>query len=455
MARIAARQTTVGVVGLGYVGRGVVELARRAGFPVIGLDTDAEAVAQCRAAAAAQGRAMAGKLTPSLAVDTDVSVLAGAEIFVICVPTPLGDDGRPDLSALRAAAGAVGAVLQPGQLVVLESTVWPGATRQVLLPELLAAVAGRSPDCRPSPGSDLFVAHAPERVDPGRRDPPPASIPRLVGGLDEASREAAVAFVSALVKRVVPCASAEVAEAAKLFENLFRSVNVALVQELELLAEALGVDVHEILDAAATKPFGFLPFRPGAGAGGHCLPVAPAYYLEALRRARGGAAAGAASGSDGSESGDGVAGAAAVGGRLAAAAQTVNAEVPARVLDRARRLLAVRRSRGDSAGRSGNRDGGRGNDPLSGARVLLVGMGYKPGSRDPQGSPGVALLRLLHAAGAAVTWFDPLVVELPASLAAGLPAELRRRCAEREPAADGFDVVIAPHGRPVVRAGSA
>jgi len=392
LERLVARRATLAVLGLGYVGLSLAAAAARAGFRVIGLDTDAARVDALR-----HGTLPAGELDPARLAGlldggrfdavNDPARLAGADVFALCVPTPSGPDRRPDVSAVLAAGRAAGEALRPGALVLLESTVFPGATRQVLLPALLAAARARG--MRLQPGADLFVAHAPERVDPGRVEPPPERIPRLVGGLDEASAEAAEAFYAPLVEQVVRCSSAEVAEAAKVFENVFRAVNIALVNELEMILAPLSVPVQEVLDAAATKPFGFLAFRPGAGAGGHCVPAAPSHLLEAARRA-------------------------GVRAALVEAAAEINRSKPEWIVQRTRQALAARRAEQGHPVPAGT-------DPLSGARVLVVGLAYKPGVADTRESPGLQLLALFAAAGAQVAYHDPLVPRVPERRPAGVP----------------------------------
>jgi UDP-N-acetyl-D-glucosamine dehydrogenase len=278
----------------------------------------------------------------------------------------------------------------------------------VLLPELLAAAraAGRTL----APGADLFVAHAPERVDPGRTDPPPERIPRLVGGLDAASLEAAAALYGLLHERVVRCSSAEVAEAAKVLENVYRSVNVALASEVEMILAPLGLPVQEVLDAAATKPFGFATFRPGAGVGGHCVPLAPALLLQAARRA-------------------------GVDAPLTRAAIDVHRGKAAWLVQRARLAAGARRA---AAGRPAP----AGEDPLRGARVLVVGVAYKPGVAETHGSPGLLLLQMLAAAGAQVAYHDPLVPRLAGDRPAGVP-ELESVPAGME---GDFDAVLRAWG---------
>jgi UDP-N-acetyl-D-glucosamine dehydrogenase len=390
--RLAAKRATLAVLGLGYVGLTLAAAAARAGFTVIGLDTDAARVDALRRGALPAGDVDPAALRGLLAsgrfeATSDAARLADVDVFLLCVPTPLDAARRPDLTHVIAAARAAGGTLRPGALVVLESTVFPGATRQVLLPELLAAARARGLSLQL--GEDLFVAHAPERVDPGRADPPPERVPRLVGGLDPASTEAAAALYTPLVERVVRCSSAEVAEAAKVFENVFRAVNIALVNELEMILAPLDVPVQEVLDAAASKPFGFMAFRPGAGAGGHCVPAAPGQLLEAARRA-------------------------GVRAALVEVAAEINRRKPEWIVQRARQALAARRA-------EQGRPVARGEDALRGARVLVVGLAYKPGVADTRESPGLQLLSLLCAAGADVCYHDPLVPRVPEKRPAGVP----------------------------------
>ncbi len=254
-----------------------------AGHAVLGLDSDPARVAALGRGEnplryLADGRIEAMLADARFEATGDPERLVEAEVHVLCVPPPPDAERRPDLSHVEAAADAVGAALRPGSLVVLESTTWPGTTREVVLPRLEARSGLRL-------GADFALAYAPEREDPGHPERDTRSIPRLVGGLDDASARLAVALYSSALDRVVPVSSAEVAEAAKLFENTFRAVNIALVNELKLVLERLGIDVWEVLRAASTMPFGFMPFTPGPGMGGHCIPVDPFYIACAARRA--------------------------------------------------------------------------------------------------------------------------------------------------------------------------
>lgn len=288
--------------------------------------------------------------------------LAAADAILICVPTPLGPDRQPDLSCVEAAASQAARHLRPGQLVVLESTTWPGTTRERVLPLLEATglVCGR----------DVFLAYSPEREDPGNAEFGTADIPKVVAGADAASRRLALMFYGAVVRRVVPVDSLETAEAVKLAENVFRAVNIALANELKLAFGAMGIDPWAVTEAAATKPFGYMPFWPGPGPGGHCIPVDP-HYLSWRARA------------EGAET------------RLIDLACAINDAMPGRVVGRLEEALQVQ---------------GKG---LAGRRVLVLGIGYKRNHEDARESPGLRLMELLEAAGAEVHHHDPLVPEVP------------------------------------------
>ena len=362
-ARIRERRARVAVVGLGHAGLPLALAFAEAGFPTLGFDTDAERIARLQAGETGFPHLADARLraAPAFTAVADPLCLAEADAVVICVPTPLGTDRKPDLTALIAASRSLAWSLHPGQLVVLESTSWPGTTRQVVQP-ILESTGLRC-------GEDFFLGFSPEREDPGNRAWLTAEIPRLVAGSDPASRELTEALFAAVIERVVPTASLEVAEAAKLVENSFRAVNIALANELQGCLGALGLDAFEVIAAAASKPFGFMPFWPGPGVGGHCIPVDPLY--RAWRTAEAGAPA-----------------------PLVELACAINAAMPQRVLAR----LAAR-----LAGRGG----------LVGARVLVVGVGYKRNLADLRESPGLALMQLIEAAGGEALYHDPLVPVLP------------------------------------------
>lgn len=391
-ARIAAREAEIAVIGLGHVGLPLARAIARAGFRTLGYDIDAVRLGRIATGDAGISTLPAIELRAltaggRLRTSADAADLAGAEVLIVCVPTPLAPDRSPDLAHVEAAMRDVARRLRPGALVVLESTTWPGSTRDVVRP-ILEAGGLRC-------GVDLFLAYSPEREDPGNPRYDTAAIPKLVAGIDAASGALAVAFYQAVVDRVVPVESVEVAEAAKLTENVFRAVNIGLVNELKLVFAALGLDVWQVLEAAASKPFGFLPFWPGPGVGGHCIPVDPLYLTWAARRH-------------------------GVPARLVELAASINEAMPAHVVGRLGAALAAR------------------GQALAGARVLVLGVGYKRNQDDCRDSPGVAVMAALEAAGAVAAFHDPLVAVLPAgSVLAG-----RRGIAWSTPALRGFDAAV-------------
>ena len=362
------------VIGLGYVGRPIALEAAAAGFAVTGFDLDPAAARG--AEAASQGLERAGRFRAT----TDPRTLPRAETWLICVPTPLDAAGTPDLSLVLAALDTCRAGLAPGALVCLVSTCQPGATNGLCRRELErdGLVVGH----------DIFLAVSPERENPGGGAPGPRHMPRLLGAPDPASMARARAFWDRIAETIVPVASPEIAECAKLLENTYRLVNIALIDELHRGFTALGVPTRAVVAAAATKPFGFAPFWPGAGAGGHCIPVDPAFLQMELARA------GAAS-------------------TLLAAAAEANRTRPARI------VAAVERALGGA---------------LAGRRVLVLGVTYKPDVPDVRGAAPVALLRAVAARGAEVMWHDPVLGAAPPVL------DGMRRI--EDPARCGAEVVI-------------
>jgi UDP-N-acetyl-D-glucosamine dehydrogenase len=350
------------VVGLGYVGMPLVREVARSGLRVVGIDIDPVRVDRLRAGAShvdgISDADVAGLVAQGFRATTDPRPIASADTVVICVPTPLAGDRRPDLSAVTSAAAMVADRLRADTLVVLESTTWPGTTEEVIRPLLeksgLAA------------GTGFHLAYSPERIDPGNPVFGLRNTPKIVGGVTPACLDRAVAFYGKFVDEVVPVSGPRVAEMAKLLENTYRQVNIALVNEIAMCCEQLGVDVWETISAAATKPFGYQAFRPGPGVGGHCIPIDPTYLSDRVRR---------------------------LGHRfrLAELAQQVNDRMPGYVAERAVRLLN-RRGRG-----------------ASGAAVVLLGVTYKPDIADGRESPAEPLTRSLRAAGARVSYVDPLV----------------------------------------------
>ena len=360
-ARLAGRPT-VGIIGLGYVGLPLAVAFADSGAGVIGVDLDPQRVAAIRA-----GRSFIEDVpTPALgalvaagrlgAAD-DVAALKDCDAIVICVPTPLGKSKEPDISFIVSAADAVAAIIRPGQLVVLESTTYPGTTQEILLPrfEARGIVAGE----------DFFLAFSPERIDPGNTRYTLRDIPKVVGGLTEACGEL-VATLYGRITTVVPVSSPETAEMVKLFENTFRSVNIALVNEFAIMCRKLGISVWEVVAAAATKPFGFMPFYPGPGLGGHCLPSDP-YYLSWKVRLEG------------------------YEPRFITFADEINRRMPAYVVELVTEALNERER------------------AVRGSRILILGVAYKPNVADTRDSPALEILDTLLLKGARVEYHDPMV----------------------------------------------
>jgi len=369
-ALIASREARVGIVGLGYVGLPLACTFAEGGFPVLGFDADAEKVRAlaagrsyihhlpaARLAALVPGRD-GGPARGELAATADVAQLATCDAVLICVPTPLTAAREPDLSYVVESAEAVARTLRPGQLVVLESTTYPGTTDEVVRPLLEARGF--------AVGRDVFLAFSPEREDPNNGAFTTRTIPKLVGGTTAACTRLAAALYGAVVERIVPVSSTRVAEAAKILENTYRSVNIALVNELKMLFDRMGIDVWEVVDAAATKPFGFTRFHPGPGLGGHCIPVDP-FYLAWKAREHGATT------------------------RFIELAGEINTAMPEYVL---RKLVEGLNRRGRA---------------LRGARILVLGVAYKPDVDDTRESPALFLIDLLTRQGARVRYHDPFV----------------------------------------------
>jgi UDP-N-acetyl-D-glucosamine dehydrogenase len=356
---------SIGIVGLGYVGLPLAVAFADAGEEVIGVDVDAAKVAGLRA-----GRShiedipsewlerVAGRVEyTTRAVD-----LHQAEAILVCVPTPLNRNREPDLGPLLGAAQTLAGVMAKGQLVVLESTTFPGTTRDHLVPllEESGLVAGE----------DFALAFSPERVDPGRTDYTIANTPKIVGGLTPTCTQRAVEVYGRVCETLVPVSAPEVAELAKLLENIFRSVNIALVNELAILADRMGIDIWEVVDAAATKPFGFMRFEPGPGMGGHCLPVDPFYLAWKAREYD-------------------------LVTEFIELAGKVNKQMPYFCLEKIERAL-------NEVGK-----------PVNGSKVLIVGVSYKAGVGDMRESPALKIVELVRARGGDVSYHDPHVPELP------------------------------------------
>ncbi len=368
LSAIHDKTAPVGVIGLGYVGLPLAVTAAARGFPVIGFDVDVT-----KAQRLDKGESYIEAVTDealrtvtdsgNLSWTTDFARLKEARIIVICVPTPLTRHREPDLSFVEDTARIIARHMTPETLVVLESTTFPGTTEEVLTPVL--ASAGLKPD------QDFWVAFSPEREDPGNASFRTATIPKIVAGDGAAARELVVAFYGAIVDEVVPVSSTRTAEAVKITENVFRAVNIALVNELKLIYDAMDIDVWEVIDGAATKPFGFMPFYPGPGLGGHCIPIDPFYLTWKARELEHTT-------------------------RFIELAGEINVNMPRHVVNRLREVL--------------DRDAGK---ALSRAKVLVIGAAYKKNVSDMRESPSVRLMELLVGEGAKVAFHDPHVPEIP------------------------------------------
>ncbi len=372
---IADKTATVGIVGLGYVGLPLADAFLQAGLPVLGFDVD-----QAKVDKLERGESYIKHITPEkvrswlagkrFAATSAIAELAKADEILICVPTPLTEAREPDLQYVTSTARAIAQVLRPGQLVVLESTTYPGTTRDVVLPILAATGL--------VPGRDFFLAYSPEREDPGNPNFTTSHIPKVVGGYDAASAELAQDLYRSAVAEIVPASSCEVAEACKILENTYRAVNIALVNEMKMLCQRMGIDVWEVIAAAKTKPFGFTAFYPGPGLGGHCIPIDP-FYLTWIARKYG------------------------MSTRFVELAGEINASMPEYVLRRLADAL-------NSASK-----------PLKGSKIALLGVAYKRDIDDPRESPSFVLLEGLLERGAVVTYNDPHVPRLPKMRAHDLP----------------------------------
>jgi UDP-N-acetyl-D-glucosamine dehydrogenase len=363
LRKIEDRTAVVGVIGLGYVGLPLALIFREAGFGVVGFDTDPR-----KAAALERGDSYIRHIGPErvrkafesdrMSATTDFAQLAGCDAILICVPTPLGEHREPDLTYVRSTAVQIADRLRPGQLVVLESTTYPGTTRE----ELLTRFEEKGLRC----GTDYFLAFSPEREDPGNPKFNTKNIPKIVGGMDAPSQKAAVALYGAALDHIVPVSSPEVAESSKLLENIFRSVNIALVNEMKIVLDRMGINVWEVIEAAKTKPFGFMPFYPGPGLGGHCIPLDP-FYLSWKA----------------AESG--------VWARFIELAGEMNASMPRYVVSKTMEAL---------------NDQGK---AMNGAKVLCLGLSYKADIDDDRESPSFEIIELLEEKGAAVDYCDPYI----------------------------------------------
>ncbi len=362
--RITQREALVGVKGLGYVGVPLAVRAARAGFRVLGFDVSEERVERIMQGTSYVADVASAELAPLVAegrlqATTKLQRLTDCDVVIICVPTPLDAHGQPDLSYIEQSGDAIAAALRPGQLVVLESTTWPGTTEEVLLPRFAARGL--------TVGQDFFLAFSPERIDPGQTNSQGWTVentPKVVGGVTRACTAVATAFYQQIVQRVVEVSSSRTAEMTKLVENIFRNVNIALVNELALLCDRMNLNIWEVLEAAATKPFAFMKHTPGPGLGGHCIPLDP-FYLSWKAREYG------------------------FHTRFIELAGHINNGMPYHVETLIARGLNQQRK------------------SLNGSTVVLLGVAYKPDIDDYRESPVFKIMELLTAAGARVIPVDP------------------------------------------------
>jgi UDP-N-acetyl-D-glucosamine dehydrogenase len=363
------------VVGLGYVGLPLALRFAECGFKVIGIDTDAERVAQLRRGETYIERYAPGRIKAVLQKkffpSGDFAEVSRVDAILICVPTPLAGQREPDLSYVRAAVDACLPHLHAGQLISLESTTYPGTTEEEIVPR----VKGRGFTI----GQDYFVCFSPEREDPGNEKFPTQAIPKVIGGATPACLDVGQALYGAAIDRMVPVSSTQTAEMVKLLENIHRAVNIGLANEMKIICDRMGIDVHEVIRAAATKPFGFVPYWPGPGLGGHCIPIDP-FYLAWKARACG------------------------VETRFIELAGEINSNMPHWVLGKAAQALAAR------------------GKAVRGSRVLCLGVAYKKNVDDLRESPALELMRLLGEGGATLAWCDPHVPELRHPVHAAVPA---------------------------------
>ncbi len=364
--KIQTRSAKIAVIGLGYVGLPLAVACAEAGFSVVGIDMDekkvnsinrGESLVQDVSSAQLQAVVTENRLRAF----ADYSPMPEVDVAVICVPTPLNKSGDPDVSYILAVAKALRDNLKPNVLVVLESTTFPGTTQDLLAPIL--AESGLTI------GKNLFVAFSPERIDPGNKRYHLQNVPKIVGGVTPACQSLAVAFYQTIIDRVVPVSSPMAAEMTKLLENTFRSVNIALVNEMAIMCDKLGLNIWEIVDAAATKPYGFMKFVPGPGVGGHCIPVDPHYLSWKLKQVN-------------------------YNARFIQLAGEINAEMPIYVVDKVVDALNADRK------------------AVNGARILMLGVAYKPDIDDVRESPALDVLRLLALRGAELYYNDPHVPSL-------------------------------------------
>lgn len=369
-SKIQDKTFRVGIIGLGYVGLPLLWTFHKLGFDVVGFDVDESKIESMNTGKSyikhfSDEQMSILTLSERCFASTDFSLLQEMDAIIICVPTPLNRHREPDMSYVESTTYEISKFLRKGQLVVLESTTWPGTTDE-LMGGILEKESGLEV------GKDFYLAYSPEREDPGNIDFNTQSIPKIVGAKDRDSRELVLELYNAVIDKVIPVSSSKVAESAKLLENIFRSVNIALVNEMKIVMDAMDIDVHEVIEAAATKPFGFMKFTPGPGLGGHCIPIDP-FYLSWKAREYG------------------------LSTRFIELAGEVNSEMPKFVIDKT--ILAL-------------------NDfekAIKGSNILILGIAYKPDVDDMRESPSFAIMDKLKELGANISYFDPWIPKIPKS----------------------------------------
>ena len=353
---IEQKKARICILGLGYVGLPLAQRFAEVGFPVLGIDVDEAKVEKIK-----NGISRGSSNSHSIQASTDSSLLTEADVAIICVPTPLSKTRDPDLSLVLEAGRTIARHLHPGQLVVLESTTYPGTTRELLLP-LFEEKGFKA-------GKDFSLAYSPERMDPGNESFNLINTPKVVAGITSTCSELAQKLYGQIVAQVVPVSNTDTAEMVKLLENTFRSINIALVNEFAVMCHRLGLNVWEVINAAASKPFGFMPFYPGPGLGGHCIPVDPNYLSWKLKLL-------------------------AYQARLIELADEINREMPRFVIEKV--VEALNRER----------------KSVRGSKILVLGVGYKKDSDDIRESPALDVMKLLHERGAKISYHDPHVPQL-------------------------------------------
>ena len=368
LARILNKSYTVGIVGLGYVGLPLMWTFHKQDLPVLGFDIDEAKVKNLKSGTPYikhLGKEMMQSLAKSVTCDvtTDFSRLKEADALLLCVPTPLNQYREPDMSYIISTTESIAHYLREGQLVILESTTYPGTTEEVLIP-LLEKYSGLTA------GKDFYVAYSPEREDPGNPNFNTAKIPKVIGGHGDDALKLAQALYDTAIVQTVPVSDTKTAEAVKITENVFRSVNIALVNELKVVYAKMGIDVHEVLDAADTKPFGFMKFTPGPGLGGHCIPIDPFYLTWKAREFQ-------------------------ENTRFIELAGEINTHMPQYVVEQTSKALNMHRK------------------AVNGSKILLVGLAYKPNVDDIRESPTFELMDLLEELGAEVAFYDSYIPTIP------------------------------------------